>query len=43
VPCPAQDRLYLLDAWLYAPGKEKYQYMIQLETLLGTFECAGGG
>jgi hypothetical protein len=42
LPCPAQDRLYLLDAWLYAPGKEKYQYMIQLETLLGTFECAGG-
>ncbi|MEJ2541710.1 MAG: DUF4837 family protein [Gemmatimonadota bacterium] len=39
VACPDQDRLYLLDAWLYAPGKEKYQYMIQLETLLDSFSC----
>lgn len=39
VACPSQDRLYLLDAWLYAPGKEKYQYMIQLETILGSFRC----
>ena len=39
VTCDAQDRTYLLDAWLYAPGHEKYEYMIQLETLLGTFEC----
>jgi hypothetical protein len=37
--CPAQDRLYLLDSWLYAPGREKYQYMIQLETILGSFRC----
>jgi hypothetical protein len=39
VTCEAQDRTYLLDAWLYAPGHEKYEYMIQLETLLDTFEC----
>jgi len=39
VACPAQDRLYLLDAWLYAPGKEKYEYMIQLETILDSFDC----
>jgi hypothetical protein len=39
VTCDNQDRTYLLDAWLYAPGKEKYQYMIQLETILGTFVC----
>lgn len=39
VACPEQDRLYLLDAWLYAPGKEKYQYMIQLETILDSFSC----
>ena len=39
IACPAQDRLYLLDAWLYAPGREKYQYMIQLETILGSFRC----
>ncbi|MBR44859.1 MAG: hypothetical protein CME18_10630 [Gemmatimonadetes bacterium] len=39
VTCDSQDRTYLLDAWLYAPGKEKYEYMIQLETLLNTFKC----
>jgi len=39
VACPAQDRMYLIDAWLYAPGKEKYQYMIQLEKILDSFEC----
>jgi hypothetical protein len=37
--CDDQDRTYLIDAWLYAPGKEKYQYMIQLETILETFRC----
>jgi hypothetical protein len=39
VICPAQDRMYLLDAWLYAPGKEKYEYMIQLQTILDSFRC----
>ena len=39
IPCPDQDRVYLIDAWLYAPGKEKYEYMIQIETILETFEC----
>jgi hypothetical protein len=39
VTCDAQDRTYILDAWLYAPGHEKYEYMIQLETLLDTFAC----
>ena len=39
VTCPDQDRLYLLDAWLYAPGKEKYEYMLQLETILNSFKC----
>lgn len=42
VDCPAQDRRYLLDAWLYAPAKDKYQYMIQLETLLDSFRCGEG-
>ncbi len=40
IPCPAQKRLYYMDAWLYAPGKDKYQYMLQLETLLDSFRCA---
>ena len=39
VTCENQDRTYFIDAWLYAPGKEKYEYMIQLETILGTFQC----
>jgi len=40
VTCDTQDRTYLVDAWLYAPGKEKYEYMIQLETILDSFACA---
>ena len=39
ITCANQDRTYLIDAWLYAPGREKYEYMIQLETILSTFEC----
>ncbi len=39
VICPSQNRMYLLDSWLYAPGKEKYEYMIQLETILDSFRC----
>lgn len=44
VACPAQDRTFLLDTWLYAPGprRSKYEYMVQLQTILGTFECGGG-
>jgi len=41
IACPEQDRLYLVDAWLYAPGDDKYQYMIQLETLHNSFRCPG--
>lgn len=40
VDCPSQHRRYLLDTWLYAPAKDKYQYIIQLETLLDSFRCA---
>jgi hypothetical protein len=39
IPCPAQNRLYFLDAWLYAPGRQKYEYMIQLQAILDSFEC----
>lgn len=41
VICPGQNRMYLLDAWLYAPGKDKYEYLIQLETILDSFRCGG--
>jgi hypothetical protein len=39
VSCPAQDRTYFIDAWLFAPGKKKYEYMIQLQTILNSFRC----
>lgn len=39
ITCLNQDRTYFVDSWLYAPGREKYEYMIQLETILGTFQC----
>jgi hypothetical protein len=40
VECPAEGRTWLLDAWLYAPGKEKYEYMVQLVTIRDSFACA---
>jgi len=42
VPCGGQDRMYLIDTWFYAPGREHYEYVIQLETILGTFRCGAG-
>ncbi len=43
VECRPQNRLYLIDAWLYAPGRDKWEYMIQLETILESFRCGQGG
>ncbi len=40
--CPGQDRMYLLDSWLYAPGRDKYEYMLQLEYILDSFQCEDG-
>lgn len=37
VQCP--QRTYLADAWLYAPGKAKYEYLVQLQTILDSFRC----
>jgi hypothetical protein len=37
--CEEQDRIYLIDAWLYAPGDEKYEYMIQLDQIVASFDC----
>ena len=42
VVCPEQGRRYLIDAWLYAPGRDKYEYMIQLEKIVGSFRCGEG-
>ena len=41
VQCP--DRTVFLDAWLYAPRKPKYEYMIQLRHILNSFTCEGIG
>lgn len=41
VICHPQDRMYLIDAWLYAPEAEKYEYMIQLEEIIKSFDCNG--
>jgi hypothetical protein len=37
--CTASNRSYLVDTWVYAPGRPKYEYMIQLQTILNTFTC----
>ena len=37
VQCP--DRTVFIDAWLYAPRKPKYEYMIQLRYILNSFTC----
>ncbi len=39
VMCPTQDRMYLLDGWLYAPGERGQEYMVQLESILNSFRC----
>ena len=38
VQCP--EHTYLVDGWLYAPGRAKYEYMVQIQTLLESFRCA---
>ncbi|MFV1986066.1 MAG: DUF4837 family protein [Gemmatimonadota bacterium] len=37
VDCPS--RTYFIDAYLYAPDKPKYEYMLQLQEILGSFTC----
>ena len=41
IECPRQGRRYLLDAWLYAPGRDKYEYMVQLDEIAKSFRCTG--
>lgn len=40
IECPQQGRRYLVDAWLYAPGRDKYEYMVQLDEIANSFRCA---
>jgi hypothetical protein len=39
IVCPSQNRTYYIDAWVFAPGKDKYPYLRQIEILLDTFRC----
>ena len=39
IACPGQNRTYYMDAWLFAPGTNKYPYLRQLEILLDSFRC----
>ncbi len=43
IACPAQDRTYYMDAWLFAPSTDKYPYLRQLEIVLDSFRCGGSG
>lgn len=35
------ERVFLIDAWLYAPADDKYQDMYELEVVFDTFRCPG--
>jgi hypothetical protein len=38
--CPTQDRVYLVDGWLWAPDPEKqHRYLVELESILNSFRC----
>lgn len=37
IDCP--DATFFLDAYLYAPNEPKYEYMLQLQEILGSFTC----
>jgi len=41
INCPT--RTYFIDAFLYAPNEPKYEFMLQLQQILGSFECVRGG
>lgn len=37
VDCPT--RTMFIDAWIYAPNESKYEYLLQLQEILGSFRC----
>ncbi len=41
VACP--DRTYYIDGWVYAPNDSKYEYLLQLQEILGSFRCVARG
>jgi hypothetical protein len=38
--CP-DGRTFLLDGWVYAPRAGKYEYLVQMNTILDSFACVG--
>ena len=40
VQCP--ERTFFLDAWLYAPRRSKYMYVLQMRDILSSFSCGSG-
>lgn len=45
VICQTQDRMYLVDAWLWAPELEQHAFLVELESIVNSFRCgsARGG
>ncbi|MFW6201291.1 MAG: DUF4837 family protein [Gemmatimonadota bacterium] len=41
VECP--QRVFLVDAWVYAPADEKYEHVYRLDAVLDSFECPTDG
>ena len=37
--CQSQDRMYLLDGWIYAPEQDQHEYMVEVESILNSFRC----
>ena len=37
--CPEQNRMYLMDGWVYAPEREKYEFVLQLQNIMNSFRC----
>lgn len=37
VQCP--ERTFLVDGWIYAPGKDAYQYLLQIGYIMESFRC----
>ncbi len=37
--CTFQDRMYLVDAWLWAPDQEQHEYLVELESIVNSFRC----
>jgi len=37
------SRIRDIDAWIYAPEKDKWEYLLQIEAILASLQCGPGG